>query len=437
VAELEPDLVADLLRSAWIVERARWLVLEDWAAHEPRFGPWVRRAAERTRIVQGAVERIGGPDPTLAEDHAVWIRGCVPHHAETFGDLFLARLGGWVDAHVAPALHTGADRLCELGREEAASIAWPDVVPAAPPFEPLESAPDPAERSRLRIGVLGDLHIGSTGADILARAAITDLNASRPDVVVQLGDLTDHGNADEFSSAAQVLARLEAPWLAIMGNHDTYSTAEKALSGPQHFERHFGRAPEGSLVERRGVKIAALDSIELAVSPFPPYDLVAGAFAEGQGGALVRGVLSPAQHDILAEVAAPGGGPAFVFLHHPPQPFTGFPPIIFGLREDDSGRLHATCDSGNVWGVFAGHTHRNHRGRPLARVPVLEVASPRDFPFGYALIDVFDEGYSYRFVQLAHPELLSDGYARTSAIQRRYSLGTPHERAFEWRAADA
>src|ERR671920_484852 len=126
--------------------------------------------------------------------------------------------------------------------------------------------------------------------------------------------------------------------------------------------------------------------------------------------------LTPPQHEILAEVAGPDGGPAFVFLHHPPQPFSGSPPILFGLREEDSGRLHAVADSGNVWGVFAGHTHRNKLTRRYGSVPVMEVGIPRDYPYGYALIDVTDRGYSYRFVQLSDEKLLRKAYESATVI---------------------
>jgi hypothetical protein len=163
-----------------------------------------------------------------------------------------------------------------------------------------------------------------------------------------------------------------------------------------------------------------------------PYDLVTGTFAEGRGGALVRGALTAEQHDLLAEVARPGSPPALVFLHHPPQPFTGFPPVLFGLSDADSGRLHATCDSGNVWGVFAGHTHRNHRGRGFDGVPVQEVGVPRDFPFGYGLIDVEERGYSYRFHQISDRDLVTRTSAPVAAIQRRYSAGRPQDRGFTW-----
>ena len=91
-------------------------------------------------------------------------------------------------------------------------------------------------------------------------------------------------------------------------------------------------------------------------------------------------------------------------------------------------------DSGNVWGVFAGHTHRNARTRTYERgVPAHEVAIARDFPFGYALVEVTDQGFAYRFEQISDRDLLIAAYEGTGEIQRRYSRGSDADLAFAWR----
>jgi 3',5'-cyclic AMP phosphodiesterase CpdA len=250
--------------------------------------------------------------------------------------------------------------------------------------------------------------------------------------VIQLGDLTDRGDRDQYEAATAALAKLEMPYATMMGNHDVFSFAEEKLLGKELYAETFGRAPDGVILEHKGVKFCVLDSVDHFASPFPGFDFAAGGFNDGPGGAIVRGALSAPQHDLLAEVAAPGAGPAFVFLHHPPQPFPGFPPILFGLREADSGRLHATIDSGNVWGVFAGHTHRNFRTREFDGVPSQEVGIPRDWPFGYALVDVTATGYAYRFMQISDRALVEKANDSAGHLWRRYALGTPEARAFTW-----
>jgi hypothetical protein len=57
---------------------------------------------------------------------------------------------------------------------------------------------------------------------------------------------------------------------------------------------------------------------------------------------------------------------------------------------------------------------------------------PRDYPFGYALVDVGTRGYTYRFVQLSDEDLLREGYNRSGTILRRYAQGSDQERSFTW-----
>jgi hypothetical protein len=436
--EPSDELVTDLLRSAWIVERARAHLFERWASSQARYSESAARALRRADLIWATLaRRMRRDDATLVEPHARWIAtlaGAGPAD-EPFGHGVMVRLGDWVDAHAGPMLEGGVDELRALGDVEKATLEFPASFPEAPPYEPVAPVPVGAPGEvRFRFAIIGDLHFGSPHAEALARSAFADINASGAALAIQLGDVTDHGDRDEFELATRVLAELEMPVTTMLGNHDVLSYAESRLSGREYYASSFGREPDGVLLEHAGVRFAVLDSAEHAASPFPNFDLVSGSFTEDQGGAVVRGVLTQAQHEILAEVAAPGAPPAFVFLHHPVQPFTGFPPVVFGLRDVDSGRLHAVSDSGNVWGVFAGHTHRNARTREFGRVPCQEVAVPRDYPFGYALVDVTDVGYAYRFVQISDEALLRDAYARTGRLQRNYALGTEAERGFTWTA---
>jgi hypothetical protein len=65
-------------------------------------------------------------------------------------------------------------------------------------------------------------------------------------------------------------------------------------------------------------------------------------------------------------------------------------------------------------------------------VPAHEVGIPRDFPFGYALVDVTESGYLYRFVQISDTDLLVAAYGRIGDIQRRYSRGKDEDLTFVW-----
>ena len=434
---LPEDLFHDLLRSCWLIETARGKVFEAWSTSDDRYESSAKIALARAAIVGDVLTKRGKKtDEGLVALHKAWIDGVVgPLGSDTLAPLFLARLSDWVDGHAAPVIDEG-DRLKSLSDEDRASLQWPTSMPEVPPYEPLETPPvDPPDDTVFRFGILGDLHAGSPRAEPLVRAAIDDLNKSGAELVVQLGDITDEGREEQFRTAAELLQELDMPVTTMMGNHDVLALGALDLTGRGFYSTSFGRQPDGVLLEHKGWRFAVLDSATHLASPFTAFDLVTGSFLDLPGGAIVRGSLTVPQHEILAQVAEPGGPPAFVFLHHPPQPYMGFPPILFGLREADSGRLHAVADSGNVWGVFAGHTHRNAITRRFGRVPCVEVGIPRDYPFGYAVVDVSPHGYSYRFVQISDEELLREAYRHAGGLQRRYGEGSAEERAFTWAPA--
>lgn len=434
--ELAQETVTDLLRSSWVVEAARSELYRRWASADPSLTTRAEGAAARATLVEEALGDVGrSPDTTLVDAHRGWIQNLVGDQPGdvALGDLFVARLGDWVEAHIERFLGERGPKLKELGDRERALLSFPDDLPSAPAFEPLEPVDvDPPGDVVFRFAILGDLHFGSPGAEERGRATIADINSSGAELVIQLGDLTDQGQRDEFEQAVKVLAELDMPCTTMMGNHDVFARDEQRLTGRDYYGNSFGRQPDGVMLEHKGFRFAVLDSATESTSPFAPFDFVTGGFTEGRGGAVVHGSLTVPQHEILADVAAPNTPPAFVFLHHPPQPFAGFPPILFGLRESDSGRLRATADSGNVWGIFAGHTHRNARTTNYNGVPAHEVAIPRDFPFGFALVDVTAQGYAYRFLQLSDEDLLREAYTGAGQIHRRYGLGRPDERGFVW-----
>ena len=438
VEELAEDLIDDLVRSCWVVEATRKRLYAEWSAADPSFEADAEIAGQRAELIEKLLtERGRRPDEKIVSSHLDWMHTVAGTHPEEvpLAPFFIDRLGLWVDSHLPRYAGDAADRLTDLGEKARANLRFPDTFPEPPAFEPLEPvAVEPPGEVKFRFGILADLHFGSKRGARHARAAIADLNASGAELVIQLGDVTDRGEKEQFEEATKALEALEMPFVTMMGNHDVFSYAEERLLGKELYADAFGRAPDGVVLEHKGTKFCVLDSVEHAASPFPGFDFATGSFEEGPGGAIVRGGLSAPQHDLLAEIAGPEGGPAFVFLHHPPQPFPGFPPILFGLRDLDSGRLHATLDSGNVWGVFAGHTHRNFRTRDYDGVPAQEVAIPRDYPFGYALVDVTDKGYSYRFVQLSDQELVAAANDSAGALWRRYALGDDEARGFTWTA---
>jgi hypothetical protein len=76
----------------------------------------------------------------------------------------------------------------------------------------------------LRVAHLTDLHVGAVTPERVQRAAIALTNAQAPDLVLMSGDFVCHSLAhlDELES---VLGALQAPAIAVLGNHDHWSGA--------------------------------------------------------------------------------------------------------------------------------------------------------------------------------------------------------------------
>jgi calcineurin-like phosphoesterase family protein len=110
----------------------------------------------------------------------------------------------------------------------------------------LESRPPAA---RLRFAVVGDVQRAFDDAwDAVVRLNQIDDLA----FVVQIGDFTDLGRAEEFERMAEVFAALEAPWLVVVGNHDLLG------NGGNIFEALFG--PRNSAFTHQRTRFVLLDT---------------------------------------------------------------------------------------------------------------------------------------------------------------------------------
>jgi 3',5'-cyclic AMP phosphodiesterase CpdA len=69
----------------------------------------------------------------------------------------------------------------------------------------------------IRIAAVGDLHIGDRNP--VAETALEPLRREA-DILLLAGDLTESGQVREVQELARVLARLEIPVVAVLGNHD-------------------------------------------------------------------------------------------------------------------------------------------------------------------------------------------------------------------------
>jgi Icc protein len=152
------------------------------------------------------------------------------------------RRGGGTGGIAAPAVATAADDGVEDERHRHRGYEGRPVGETPP----------------VLIAQLSDLHVGGARySEELLRAAITEVNTARPDLVVVAGDLTDEGYPDQYPIAKRELEGIECPNVVLVpGNHDARHV------GYLYFEETLGERDSRLRLELRGstVALVAVDS---------------------------------------------------------------------------------------------------------------------------------------------------------------------------------
>lgn len=424
--------LADHLVSCWTIEAARSAVLERRGQQDPAL-----RAAERARILARRVHAEGAQiRPEYANGHAQWIADLAgrPEQTGPLAWFFIQRLGVYVDLHTPEFLEeSDRSRLLELSAidaEEVNATIARDGLPTPPPFEfPSVEPVTPPGKTLARIGIIGDPHVGLEISDNILPAVVDDLNRAGVDFSVAIGDLTQNGLADLFFRANEMLEKLDAPWIVTVGNHDMWGYDTKEAKGLERFDAAFARKPY-DVYEANGVRVIAVNSADPAASPFPPFDIITGGFSDEPNESVPGGTISDETSQWLAQFGPEG--PTLIMLHHPPHPYAGFPPVTFGLDEDSTKTLVEAVKRTGAWGVICGHTHRSALYE-IDGVPMLEVPSPKEWPFGYGIVEVTDEGWSFNLLPISDRSIYEEKSVRTNAVIRNYSRGPDEARAFVWK----
>jgi len=152
----------------------------------------------------------------------------------------------------------------------------------------------------LVIAHLSDTHFGyGPGSADRARRVVAHLTAMTPppDLVLVTGDVADHGRAEEYAEAAEVLSAWPGVLLACPGNHDVRETyaAWRGLPADR---------PLNEALRVGDVLFLMADSLV----PAPPGERV-------DHGVLTAETLAWLDHELGAR---PEGERAVVCLHHPP-----------------------------------------------------------------------------------------------------------------------
>jgi Icc protein len=287
--------------------------------------------------------------------------------------------------------------------------------------------PAPGHRPLSKVATISDLHIGETGFGhwprmrshydparahpvVCLRAALREIMAWGPDVLVIKGDLSHDNRTREYEILGPLLAEVSVPMLVLPGNHD----------GGNH--RHSDPSAE---LARHGVSLVD----EVAHLDVPGLRVVAvnSVWHGHERGRLARRI------DRLVDTARSSPSPLLVATHHQlgRWPFPTFIPA--GILGPESRRvMRALAGTGRRALVTSGHTHR-HRRQDLWSVPFTEVGSPKDHPGTWAGYIAYEHGLVQTVRRVADPDVIewTERVRGTVAgVWGRWAPGTLADRCF-------
>ncbi|MBX3313962.1 MAG: metallophosphoesterase [Actinobacteria bacterium] len=241
--------------------------------------------------------------------------------------------------------------------------------------------------------------------EVMNAAAVAEMAAVDPAMVVVKGDLTSSGTDEEYERFRAVYEpAFGERLLVVRGNHESYNLSRVA-SDP--FQQR----------DLPGVRIVLLDtSIDGAVA----------------------GTLTDDQLDQLDATLVEADRPVLVFGHHPLGDRTSSEASDrdFGIDVDVSDRLVELAGRRPRFaGYFAGHTHRNRvrRFAGSGAVPWVEVACVKDYPGAWAEYGVYEGNIVQVMHRISTPEALawSDRTRHMyEGLYHDYAFGTLADRCF-------
>ncbi len=256
-----------------------------------------------------------------------------------------------------------------------------------------------------RVATVSDLHLGATtfgryGTIVedppggvhhptrCSEAALDEAVDWGAAAVVTKGDVTHHGQVDEWREYTRLVAASPVPVLGVPGNHDRAFAPGRGLS-PEDAAAAFGLEVASPLLVRDlpGLRLVLVDSTT---------------------GRRNRGRLGNQLEPVVEAVAdAPTDFAALVLLHHQlhQHPFAEGWPV--GISRTESVRfLDRLAETGTPTVVSSGHTHR-HRRWEHKGVVVTQVGSTKDYPGVWAGYVVHEGGLRQTVRRISTPDCIT------------------------------
>jgi len=235
-------------------------------------------------------------------------------------------------------------------------------------------APERAAKP-VRVAAIGDLHI-QTQVPVELERELTALNGG-VDVLVLAGDLTESGRIPEVELVAALLAQVDVPMVAVLGNHD---------------RRGLRRTVMRRMYEAAGVRLLDGDMLRLELPGGPAIGFAGvsgtgGGFWPDESPEIIGSRLSQAiaiksrreaarLHAALGSLDARDVDATIVLMHFAPTVSTlgAEPPMKYWML--GNSQLGRVVDAHPVDLVLHGHAHLgNQVGRTPGGTPVRNVAA--------------------------------------------------------------
>lgn len=263
---------------------------------------------------------------------------------------------------------------------------------------------DLMDPDKTTIAVLSDFHVSEPDhpdADDRIRRllqVIEAIRASKPDLVLSPGDLTEHGEAGELQTSLECLQRLETTVRLVPGNHDV---GDKIIEG------------------RLGVTAKRIELYRGIMGADAYSEQVKGIHLIGLNGPLIGSGLpeEELQWRLLESALATRGAdtlrcpPCIVMLHYPPYIETPEESAggYWALEAAPRRRLLDVAAAGRVSVVLSGHLHRplwtSYRGVALATAPSVAFGLPFGVqPTGWMTLTISNDGQVGRTLHYAETE---------------------------------
>lgn len=308
---------------------------------------------------------------------------------------------------------------------DASDAEWADLsAPSTPTTLARFAAPRAQDRTTL--AVFSDPHLSTAKegtwkvfhrTEARLRAAVADANDRGVDGVLLAGDLTEDGRPEDFDAVADVLGDLDAPFVAVPGNHDVPKSFDAHDTPPvSEFEERFAPASFPFRTELGGVDVLGLNS---ASTPDGELDSTHdGAISDPQLAWLEDTLPETDAALVVSHHNPPGLESHLNETHYAPHPPVGdAPAFVDALADHDalhlSGHVHLPA------AISEATTPRPASGRGPRAGDVRGLVCPAlsSFPQAYLLAEVGPEGTTLRMVPVADPE----GVAESRDLAREHS----------------